>query len=959
MHRTLTSPPTPRPTYRIQFNAQFTFADATALVPYLAELGIGDLYASPWLQARPGSLHGYDIVDHGSLNREIGTEEELAGLSAALAGQGMGQVLDIVPNHMGIAGGANHWWNDLLEHGPSSPWAECFDIDWYPRKPELQGKVLLPLLGDQYGKVLDRGELVLVYVDGRFFLDYHETRLPIAPAPTAAVLRLAVERLDGVLEKTDPSRMELESIATALQRLPPRRLTDEASVDERRRERTISQRRLRALEEASPEVSAAVAAAVRAFNGVAGEPASFDRLDALLDDQPYRLAFWRVAAEEINYRRFFDINELAGLRPEVPRVFDETHRLVLRLIREGKVTGLRIDHPDGLYDPSAYLDRLWTEATDAAGGQPFHVLVEKILTGEETIPEDWPVSGTVGYEFLNRVNGLFVQRENAGAMEAVYHGFAGPQPRFADLAYSRKRLILRISLVSELTVLAAQLDRISETSRRTRDFTYGSLLDALRELVACFPVYRTYIDAEAGCVSDADRRTVERAVRMAKRRNRATSEEIFDFLRDVLLLRWPASLDEDARAGFRRFVMKFQQLTGPVMAKGVEDTTFYVYNRLVSLNEVGGEPDRFGVTPAELHAFLAQRAERWPRAMSAGSTHDTKRSEDVRARINVLSEIPDLWSERAGAWHRVNARHLRSEDRHPVPDPNDEYLFYQTLVGAWPLEPLDSRGREAFIGRMQAYMSKATREAKVHTSWINPDPVYDQGLAEFIAAVLRPATGGGFLGDFQRFQERVAELGMVNSLAQTLLRLTAPGVPDIYQGQELWDFSLVDPDNRRPVDFALRRRLLEGLARADSGDDLGPLSRTLVREWKDGRIKMQVVRTALAVRNRLPAVFGGAYVPLATDGPAAEHVMAFARVAEEGAVITVVPRLVATLTRGRGFGVPQPSDWTGTRLVLPEGLAGRYRDAFTGNVLVSDDAARMIAIDQVLGHFPVALLERV
>ncbi len=957
MRGTPTRTPGPRTTYRIQFNAGLTFADVTALVPYLASLGIGDLYASPYLQARPGSLHGYDIVDHGSLNREIGTEGDLAELAAALARHGMGQVLDIVPNHMGIAGGANRWWNDLLEHGPSSPWAAYFDIDWYPRKPEMHGKVLLPLLGDHYGKVLDRGELALVYADGQFFLDYHETRLPVAPAPTAAVLRLAVEKLEGVLDKTDPRRMELESISTALQRLPPRRLTDEASVDERRRERTITQRRLRALDEASPEVRTALAAAVRDFNGVAGEPDSFDRLSALLDDQPYRLAFWRVAAEEINYRRFFDINDLAGLRPEVPRVFDDTHRLVLRLIAEGKVTGLRVDHPDGLYHPGGYLERLCTEASRAAGAQPFHVLVEKILTGEETLPEEWPVSGTVGYEFLNRVNGLFVRGENAGAMEAVYHGFAGVQPRFADLAYSRKRLILRISLVSELTVLAALLDRISETNRRSRDFTYGSLLDALRELVACFPVYRTYIDAEAGHVSGADREVVEHAVRAAKRRNRATSEEIFDFLRDVLLLRWPASLDEEARDGFRRFVMKFQQLTGPVMAKGVEDTTFYVYNRLVSLNEVGGEPGRFGVTPAELHAFLAERAERWPRAMSAGSTHDTKRSEDVRARINVLSEIPDLWGERAAAWHRANARHLRSADGYPVPDPNDEYLFYQTLVGAWPLEPLDPPARDAFIARMQAYMAKATREAKVHTSWINPDPVYDQGLAEFIAAVLHPVEGGGFLDDFLPFQSFVAELGVVNSLAQTLIRLTAPGVPDIYQGQELWDFSLVDPDNRRPVDFALRRGVLEALER-ESADAPEQLSRTLVEDWKDGRIKMQVVRTALALRNRLPAVFGGAYVPLAVDGAAAEHVMAFARVAGEGAVITVVPRLVATLTRGRGLGAPRPSDWGGTRLVLPANLAGRYRDAFTGTVLNPDATEGTIAVDRIFEAFPVALLER-
>ena len=938
----------PSSTYRIQFNAGFTFADATELVPYLARLGVSDLYASPYLQARPGSMHGYDIVDHGSLNREIGTEEEHARLSATLREHGMGQVLDIVPNHMGVAVGANAWWSDVLEHGPSSPYAAYFDIDWHPRKPELEGKVLLPLLGEQYGRVLERGELVLVYDDGRFFLDYHETRLPVAPAPTAAVLRLATEGVEGSLDMFHPARMELESIATALQRLPARRLTDEASVYERRRERTIAQGRLRALYESSAEVRAALDEAVRAFNGTVGDPASFDRLNALLDDQPYRLAFWRVAAEEINYRRFFDINDLAGLRPEVPRVFDDTHRLVLCLVREGKVTGLRIDHPDGLYDPGAYLRRLQAET----GGEPFYVLVEKILTGDETLPGDWPVAGTVGYEFLNRVNGLFVHRAHGRAMETVYQSFTGPQPRFAELAYSRKRLILRIALVSELTVLATLLNRISETDRISRDFTYGSLLDALRELIACFPVYRTYIDAVTGRISRADECYVEQAVRLAKRRNRATSEEIFDFLRDVLLLRWPGSLDNETRADFALFVMKFQQLTGPVMAKGVEDTSFYVYNRLVSLNEVGGEPDRFGTSPGELHAFLAERAERWPLAMSSASTHDTKRSEDVRARINVLSEVPDLWAVRAESWQRMNVPHLRVEDGQSVPDPNDEYLLYQTLVGAWPLEPLDEAGTEELTRRIREYMAKATREAKVHTSWINPDPVYDRGLAEFIADVLRPSPENAFLADFTAFQRTIAELGMVNSLAQTLIRLTAPGVPDVYQGQELWDFSLVDPDNRRPVDFALRARLLDGLDRraADAA-----FARELLDGWRDGRIKMHLVRTGLGLRGALPEVFGGAYLPLAVAGPQAEHAVAFARTAAAAAAITVAPRLVATLTRGRG--IPHASDWRGTSLVLPAELAGRYRDALTGEEVEGERCT--LPLDRVLKDLPVALLVRI
>jgi (1->4)-alpha-D-glucan 1-alpha-D-glucosylmutase len=951
------APRIPISTYRIQFNAGFTFRQAEEIVPYLAELGISDLYASPYLQARPGSLHGYDIVDHAVLNPEIGTEQEHAHLSTALRKRGMGQLLDIVPNHMGIGSEANGWWADVLEHGVSSPYAAYFDVDWRPLKPELEGKVLLPILGDQFGRVLERGELRLAYHEGAFRLEYFETRLPVAAASTGAVLRLALEGLDGVRAPEDEERMELESIAVALERLPARRRTDPASLGERRREKAVAQRRLALLYRDSEVVRTALDAAVAAFNGDPDDPRSFDRLDALLGEQSYRLAYWRVAAEEINYRRFFDVNDLAGVRVEVPRVFQDTHRLILRLVREGRVTGLRIDHPDGLFHPRDYLRDLQHEAAGPASASPFYVLVEKILTGDEPLPEDWPVAGTVGYEFLNQVNGLFVHPGGEGAMDALYRDFTGMTTRFADLVYEKKRLILRTALVSELTVLTTMLDRISERNRRSRDFTWGALRDALREVIACFPVYRTYVDAHAGDLAERDRAYVDLAVKRARRRNAGTNGSIFDFVRDTLLLRWPEGLDEEARREHADFVMKLQQLTGPVMAKGVEDTAFYVFNRLISLNEVGGEPDRFGRLPEAFHAAMRERAERWPHALSTSSTHDTKRSEDVRARINVLSEIPGLWAEHVRGWAQANARHRREDEGQPIPDRNDEYLLYQTLVGAWPLRKMDEDGRAELVARLQGYVEKATREAKRHTSWINPNPAYDEGLAAFVADVL-DAENTAFLDDFVPFQRIVARVGMINALAQTLVKLTAPGVPDVYQGQETWDLSLVDPDNRRPVDYALRRRMLDSLAARRGEVEGTELARELVEGWEDGRIKLHVVQQALRLRAALPALFGtGGYEPLAAEGARAEHVVAFARVAEGAAAVTVVPRLVATLTRERGFALPAAEDWADTRLALPAALAGRWRNVFTGEEMRIGETG--VEMERLLGTFPVALLERV
>jgi (1->4)-alpha-D-glucan 1-alpha-D-glucosylmutase len=956
---------TPLSTYRFQLNQNFGFRDAVGLVPYLAELGITDLYASPYLQARPGSLHGYDISNHNRINPEIGTGAELNALARALREHEMGHVLDIVPNHMGIGQPDNGWWMDVLENGPSSPFAPFFDIDWNPLKPELAGKVLLPVLGDQFGQILERGELRLTYENERFRIRYFENVFPVSPRSMALVLRGALDLLGDQIADDDADRIELESIVTALEHLPPRDRTDPESVKERRRENVVARRRIATLHESSAAFRRALERAIEAFNGRIGEPHSFDRLERLIDDQPYRLSYWRVAAEEINYRRFFDINDLAGVRVERPEVFQETHRLILRLVAEGKVTGLRIDHPDGLFDPPGYLRELQAEAARRSPGSPFYVIVEKILTGDESLPPDWQVAGTVGYEFLNRVNGLFVDANQAERMEAVYAGFLGRTQHFPELVYERKKLILRVALASELNVLAYLLDRISEQNRRVRDFTLGSLTDALREVIAGFPIYRTYIDAYAGRVSDTDKAYVERAIRTAMRRNRATSPTIFEFIRNILLLQWPDDLGAEAREEHARFVMKFQQLTGPVMAKGLEDTSFYIYNRLVSLNEVGGEPDHFGVEPAGFHEWIGRRRERWPASMNNSSTHDTKRSEDVRARINVLSEIPDEWERRVTRWAECNAEQRETIDGESVPDRNDEYLLYQTLVGAWPLAPMDAAAHESFVGRVQQYMEKATREAKVHTSWINPNEEYDRGLRDFVARILeRPPEGEArnlFLEDLEDFHPRVACCGMLNALSQTLLKLTCPGVPDVYQGQEVWDFSLVDPDNRRPVDYDRRREMLAELRGRLAEADRGDLAAELLQGWQDGRAKLYLTHVALRLRREDPDLFlRGSYVPLAGHGPREAHVLAFARHLEDRTVVVVAPRLWAGFVR-EACAVPDGSLWSQTVLEGPiRLLTGTFRNLLGGGEIRAEGRGRLgtIPLARVLDRFPVALLER-
>jgi (1->4)-alpha-D-glucan 1-alpha-D-glucosylmutase len=962
----LPSPRFPAATYRLQFNRQFTFAQARHWLYYLDQLGISDCYASPYLKARPESTHGYDIADHNALNPAIGDEGDYQAFVDALHARGMGQVLDIVPNHMGIGESSNTWWMDVLENGPSSLYAPFFDIDWHPLKPELENKVLLPILGQQYGRVLENHELVLRYGEGAFFLDYWETALPVNPRTYADVLATSLPQLIDALGSEHDSVLEYQSIITGLTNLPLRTETDRSKVVERHREKEILKRRLDTLVQGEPSVRDAIDTALALFNGTPGDPRSFDLLDAMIDRQAYRLSYWRVAAEEINYRRFFDVNDLAAIRMERPEVFDATHALIMDLLASGKVNGLRIDHPDGLWDPAGYFQRLQERYAELAAGtpeaaesRPLYVVAEKILAHGERLPSDWAVHGTSGYDFLNALNGIFVDASAEKRFNTIYADFAGQRIRFDNLTYDTRKQIMRNALASEMYVLAHQLNRVSEHNRYYRDFTLNSLREALREVIACFPVYRTYIVAETDTVTERDRAVIEQTVGRARRRNPTIDPSVFDFLRDILLLHYPDTSDPAARDEQRTFVMKFQQLTGPVMAKGLEDTAFYIFNRLTSLNEVGGEPQRFGSSVAAFHRHNQERLRDWPGAMLATSTHDTKRSEDVRARINVLSEMPDEWRKALTRWSRLNRRKKIDVDGVAAPDRNEEYLLYQTLLGIWPFEPMDAATHATFIERVQGYMIKAIREAKINTSWLNPNNQYDEAVRAFVAAILEDSASNRFLADFRTLAARVAHFGAWNSLAQTLLKLAAPGVPDIYQGTELWDLSLVDPDNRRPVNFDLRAWWLGEMA--DLQGSRVELARALVENKADGRIKLYLTHRALQFRRaNLPLFQGGSYTPLEASAGAAEHVVAFARADGEGEALTIAPRLPARLTGGDG--APLGVAWGDGLLQLPaSALGARYRNIFTDEMYTvgEHEGVQGLPLAQVLANFPVALLERV
>ncbi len=937
----------PRATYRLQLNAGFTFADATALVPYLAALGVSHLYCSPYFRARAGSTHGYDVVDHNAFNPEIGSAADFERLVATLRAHGMGHIVDLVPNHVGILGGENARWMDVLENGEASVYAGFFDIDWAPANPDRAHKVLVPVLADPYGTVLERGELELRFepASGSFAVYYHEHRLPLDPRSYPRIL----DRVAALVGNT-----ELENIRRLFAALPDRHTASPEQVAERHRDKEQHKQRLAQLAAAAPAVAAALDAAVRSFTGTAAEPASFDALHELLELQAFHLTYWRVAADDINYRRFFDVNDLAALRVENEAVFEFTHRLVLELVAAGKIDGLRIDHADGLYDPASYFRRLQARVgtvTANLAPRPIYLVVEKITASFEHLPPDWPVHGETGYHFANVVNRMLVDSATRTRMDRAYHGVLGEPLSWPDVAYECQRLVLRRSLASELNVAANQLARIARGDRSTRDFTFNSLRDALAEVIASFPVYRTYV---AASVAESDRRYVEWAITAARRRRAATEDSVFDFVRAALLLELPAPTEVHLRR-LRAFAMKFQQITAPITAKGIEDTALYRFNRLLSLNEVGGEPGSYGAGVRAFHADAEYRARHWPHEMLATSTHDTKRSEDVRARINVLSEMTTPWRDAVRRWSRINRTRKREVLGTAAPSRNDEYHFYQTLFGSWPLGTPSLQELGSYRERLEAYMIKAVREAKEHTSWTDADPAYEEALLQFIRSALEPRDGNLFLTDFLEFERAAVRFGLLNSLSQTLCKLTAPGVPDIYQGNEIWDFSLVDPDNRRPVDYRQRRAMLEQLQRGTRN------VRELVEHLEDGRCKLLLTWKVLQLRRTQPLLFRhGAYRRLRVRGEHAANICAFSRRLGPRRVVIIAPRLYRRLLAERG-GLPLGDEvWGDTLIELPREPRGRsaFRSVLDGRELqpqAQGDSTGFLA-GEVLAQFPVGVL---
>lgn len=951
----------PRSTYRLQFNKNFTFSQATELVSYLADLGISHCYASPYLRARPGSTHGYDIVDHHQLNPEIGTLEDYERFVAALHEHDMEQILDIVPNHMGIMGSDNVWWLDVLENGEASAHAEFFDIDWYPLKDELQGKVLVPVLGDQYGTILDRGELRLTFdkEKGEFSIFYFQHRFPVNPKEYPRILGFGIEVLQQRLRADNEDLLEMQSLISAFNHLPGREETAPEKRAERLRDKEIHKRRLSALCARSGDITEFVDDVVKKMNGTPGDPASFDALHELIKAQAYRLAFWRVAADDINYRRFFDVNDLAALRQENENVFNQTHELVLQLLQDGKIHGLRIDHPDGLYNPQQYFERLQqgggAPTSEEVSAKHFYVVAEKILTSEERIAETWPIHGTTGYNFSNLVNGLFIDPASERKLDRIYRRFTGEHRDFKDLVYECKKLVMDRSLNSELNVMANHLSRIALADRHTCDFTVKSLRDALTEIVACFPVYRTYVTEQH--VSASDRAYINEAVECAKAKSTAAESSVYDFIRKILLDSDLEGRPEYYQRSVNRFAMRFQQYTSALMAKGLEDTSFYRYNRLISLNEVGGDPVRFGVTPELFHREIEHSAQTWPHAIVATSTHDSKRSEDVRARINVLSEMPLVWHRHVRNWRKLNRDKKTLSGENEAPSANDEYLLYQTLIGAGPFGAGDNPW-ETFTRRICDFMRKAIREAKENTNWANPNPSYESAVTSFVKSVLESKE---FRDSFLPFQRRIAYFGMLNSLAQTLIKLTVPGVPDIYQGNELWEFSLVDPDNRREVDYKARHRALQLLKSAAGSSHYlaAPDLRELVRNMEDGRIKLYTVWKALGLRNQRPDLFReGAYIPLSVTGKKSKHVLAFARKADDGMFITAVQRLCAELFGAKPHFPGSGDIWADTRVELPRTAETRFANIFTGEGIESETCGDVTSVPatRLFADFPVALL---
>ena len=956
---------TPLSTYRVQFNSGFTFADATKILPYLSDLGLTDLYGSPILKARPGSQHGYDVVDAAALNPELGTSEDLEALAAEMRRLDLGFLLDVVPNHM-AASSDNEWWMSLLENGPQSRYMNYFDIDLEEFSTTGGEKVLLPVLGKPYGEVLELGELKVKFDHRGFFISYFDRRFPVAPHSYSRLLRECIDHFQdekGLLDSTEREMRELSETIGATPRDP--------SAPAKPFNSRFMKESLWRLHEGDPAFRRLLSSTLNRINGSPDDPSTFEGLDHLLDEQWYRLAYWRLASEGINYRRFFDITDLVGVRIEEPEVFEARNAGVFKLIEDGIVTGLRIDHIDGLYDPVAHLIKLQSRISEGAG-EDFHVVVEKILASGETLPEEFRAAGTTGYEFLNLVNDVFVSGEGLQELDRIYRHVTGRSEEYEQIRYERKKRVIEELFPGEIRRLSKRLLEIASHDRHARDFTPGEILDALVDVTASLQVYRTYI--RDSTVSLRDRHYLEEAFKVADlNRRHLIDGRVSEFVRRVLLLEIP-SYAAGRKGEWLDFVMRWQQFTGRVMAKGVEDTSFYIYNRLISLNEVGGEPDRdLSDNVQRFHQENAARAHLWPRTLTASSTHDTKRSEDLRARLNVLSELPDEWKRSVRRWSRMN-RHFRTQipgelkggstrdaaksDVVNAPDANEEFLIYQSLLGVWPLDAREEGGLSA---RLETWIEKSLREAKEHSNWIEPNRAYEEGVKSYVRQVIA-AENRRFHDDFRPFQSLLAFYGALNALSQLLLKITSPGIPDFYRGTELWDFSLVDPDNRRPVDFEKRREILASFAGSSDGS---ALISDLLRTWKDGRIKLFVTQKALQFRNAQPELFrSGQYIPLHVSGARESHVCAFGRTrfepseapgdqpAESTHVIIAVPRLLRSLVKRNQF--PLGEVWRENHLALPDNWPQRWTNAFTGEVLTAGPSG--LALNDAFRTFPLLLL---
>ncbi len=953
----------PVATYRIQFNLNFRFVDAKGLVPYLHELGITHLYVSPRFKAGKGSSHGYDVADPLRINSELGTEEEFDDLVRKLKSYSMGLLLDIVPNHM-VANAENPWWMDVLENGPSSEYARYFDIEWHPGAGKglfLQdNKVLIPVLGDRYGKVLENQDLNLKLDENGFYIRYYEHRFPLNPGTYRPILEHCLEGIRSGKDVDSSLIDEVSRVLEAVRRLQAPTGPALERIKTRREAHKWIKHRLWELYHHSAGVKHWLDETLRFFNGTQGDGSSFQPLDHLLSAQAYRLAHWKMAAEEINYRRFFDINELVGLRVEDPRVFEDRHHLISELARKEETSGLRVDHVDGLHDPARYLERLRVATAakeESRGTANRYLIVEKILGRDEPLPEDWPVAGTTGYDFLNAVNGLFVDAEGFSHLDKDYRCFTGCEDSYAEISYIRNKQVIHQLFAGELAAFTHLLAKLASQDRHARDIPLPELVRAFVEVTACLPVYRTYVRNFS--VSNRDRSYLNWTLETAQRRTSPdeVSAAAWDFLRRVLFLD-PQPYSSVQRKAWLQFVMRWQQFTSPVMAKGLEDTASYIYNSLISLNEVGGDSLRekppYDV-PA-FHGFNQARLARWPHTMNSTSTHDTKRSEDVRARVNILSEIDRVWLSRLHRWSQWNRPHKTDYHGQSVPDSNEECLLYQTMLGMWPLQPAEEAG---VLDRLIGFMEKALREAKIHTSWINPDLEYERAVEQFIRKSIGTGNRSPFMEDFLELRKTIALYGYVNALSQTLLKMTAPGVPDFYQGTELWDFSLVDPDNRRPVDFEKRVRMMEDL-KAQEADAAEDLLNDLVSNWQDGRIKLYLIRKALNFRLAHKELFAsGEYIPLEGAGQRRDRIVAFARRRRKDWVIVAVPRLVVGSLRRRNSLLPR-ENWPALKIVLPGECPTRWRNIFTQGTISAkrvEGGQSVLSLSGMLDRFPAVLLE--